>query len=322
MSLSRRVAIAALAASPLLTAALQAELSVKEAAMDAPDPPEIIPLWSAGVPGGEKVTAVEKVEERPPPPGLRDRIVTNPTKPTITVFRPRGRPNGVGVLIAPGGGYIRVVRDKEGYEAARYLAARGYTCFVLLYRLPGDGWAAGSDVALQDAQRAVRLIRSNSSYFGINPDQVGVLGFSAGGHVAASLATRFDDEVAPKADTIDHFPARPDFAGLIYPVIALSGPNAHAGSAAAMTVGGKSAIEVASRVTSRNPTTFMVHAKDDTSVPIANTEMFAAALRAKNVPVEIHTYDTGGHGFGLRTGASAEAWPPRFVGWMRSNRFV
>lgn len=312
----RRTALAFVAAAPLLTAMQARPMTAAEAAMDAPDPKEFITLWPRGAPGGEKVTAVETHEARPPPaPGLRDRIVTHTRVPILTVFRPE-TPNGAAVLICPGGGYIRVVRDKEGYEAARFLASRGYTCFVLFYRLPGDGWAAGANVPLQDSQRAMRLIRSNAAQYGVRPDRIGVQGFSAGGHVAASLITRFDDRVYEPVDAADRASARPDFACLMYPVIAISGPLAHPGSAKEMSVG--PVIAVNQRVTARTPPTIIFHAKDDPAVPVGNATLMADALKAAGVPVELHLFETGNHGFGLRSiaGQPTAAWPELFARWL------
>jgi acetyl esterase/lipase len=144
------------------------------------DPAEVLPLWPGDPPGAAGVTAVETVLERGDGQGPRDRAVTHTRKPTLTVFRP-AKPNGAAVVLMPGGGYERVVVDKEGFETARWLADRGYTCFVLLYRLPGDGWGAGPDAPLQDAQRAVRLVRSRAAAIGFNPARVAIMGFSAGG---------------------------------------------------------------------------------------------------------------------------------------------
>ena len=148
--------------------------------------------------------------------------------PLLAVFLP-DKPDGSAVLLAPGGGYLRIVIDKEGVEAARRLNAAGVTVFMLRYRLPGEGWADGKDVPLQDAQRAMRIVRAGAQRFGIDPNRVGVIGFSAGGHVAASLATRPYDAVYAPVDDIDAQDAKPDFAGLMYPVITM-GPGAHQGS--------------------------------------------------------------------------------------------
>lgn len=316
--MQRRTLLAMVAAAPMLTAMQSRPLTAADAAKDSPDPTEILALWPDGPPGGEEVTAVETHEARPPPPGLRDRIVTHTRNPTMFVFRPE-QPNGVAIMICPGGGYIRVVRDKEGFEAARWLASRGYTCFVLTYRLPGDGWAAGANVPLQDAQRGLRIIRANAARYGLKTNRIGVQGFSAGGHVAAMLTTRFDDRVYEPADAADGLSARPDFSCLMYPVIALSGPLAHPGSAKEMSVG--PAIPVESRVTRNTPPVFMVHAKDDPAVPVGNATLMADALKRAGVPVELHLFETGNHGFGLRSidGRPTAAWPGLFEAWLSGH---
>ena len=150
-----------------------------------PDPTEIIGLWPDGAPGGQGVTVTPIVPERSTDPAFHDRYAQYTTDPVLTVFRPR-RPNGSAMLLIPGGGYRWAVLDKEGYDVARVFAASGTTCFVLRYRLPADGWAAGADAPLQDAQRAIRLIRSRAADYGVDPNRIGVLGASAGGHLGGS----------------------------------------------------------------------------------------------------------------------------------------
>lgn len=294
-----------------------------QAAKDRPDPVEVITLWPRGAPGADKVTVVEKVDPRAPPAGMRDRAVTGVRTPTLTVFRP-SQPNGAAILIAPGGGYVRVVRDKEGFEAARWFAARGYTCFVLLYRLPADGWAAGPDVALQDSQRAIRLIRAGAVGYRIDPAKVMVMGFSAGGHVAGSLVTRHDDKVYDHIDAADDQPARPDLGCLVYPVIALSGELAHPGSAEAMF--GKAATpaqvartSVEAHVRATTPPCILLHAQDDTTVPVENSVVMFRAMKAAKVEAELHIFGEGQHGFGLRfvEGKPVERWPELVLAWMR-----
>lgn len=298
-------------------------LTPMQAALDAPDPAEIIPLWPGAPPGGERVTVAEKVDPRSPPAGMRDRAVTGVRIPTLTVFRPR-QPNGVAVLIAPGGGYVRVVRDKEGFETARWLTSRGYTCFVLLYRLPGDGWAAGPDVALQDSQRAIRLIRSRAGEFRVDPAKIMVQGFSAGGHVAGSLLTRFDTQVYAPIDAADRQSARPDLGCLMYAVVALSGDLAHPGSAEALF--GQAATpellaraSVEAHVTARTPPTILFHAQDDTTVPVANSTVMFSALKAAKIEAELHIFGEGQHGFGMRfvEGKPVSAWPDLMLAWMK-----
>ena len=182
-----------------------------------PEPDETIDLWPKGAPGAPAKPLIETIEERSKEKALTDRAAMGIRRPRLVVFRAR-IPNGSAVLVAPGGGYARVVVDKEGYELGRWLAARGFTLFVLFYRLPGEGWAAGPNVALADAQRAVRVIRSLARDYGLYPERIAAMGFSAGGHVCGDLATRFDVPIYAPVDSADRLGARPDVAALIYAV--------------------------------------------------------------------------------------------------------
>jgi acetyl esterase/lipase len=293
------------------------------------DPTEVYPLWPGTPPGGRGLRLKDKTVERSTDTAsFHDRFVADVGRPTLTVFRPQ-KPNGAAVLIAPGGGYIRIVLDKEGYESARFLAAAGVTAFVLRYRLPGEGWAGREDVPLQDAQRAMRLIRAGAKKFAIDPAHVGVMGFSAGGHVAASLATRFAAPVYKPRDKADGLDARPDFAALLYPVITM-GEGCHAGSRDALLGPDPAPEAIAARscenlVGAKTPPTFITFAADDPAVPPApnGLAMFEALCR-QNVPTELHAFEAGGHGFGIRlaAGKPCAAWPDLFLAWARSHAFV
>ncbi|MEG3182352.1 alpha/beta hydrolase [Sphingomonas sp. LT1P40] len=286
-----------------------------------PDPVETIDLWPKGAPGMPANPPIETVNERSTDRDLTDRAVFGITRPRLVVFRPL-RPNGAAVLIAPGGGYRWVVVDKEGYEMGRWLAARGFTVFVLFYRLPGEGWAAGPNVALSDAQRAMRLIRHRARDYGIDPQRVAAMGFSAGGHLCADLLTRFDTRTYDAVDAADRQPARPTAAAPIYPVISMTAPHAHPGSRELLI--GKNAAADLERAHSPNfnvptnaPPTFIVHAEDDETVPVENALLLRAAMRAKGIPVETHLFTHGGHGFGLRKtlGKPVAVWPDLFTSW-------
>jgi acetyl esterase/lipase len=286
-----------------------------------PDPAETIPLWPGRPPGARDPLPRETVTDRIKTSGFQDRFVTGIGAPLLTVFRP-AKPNGAAALICPGGGYIRVVIDKEGFEVGHRLAADGVTSFVLRYRLPGEGWNKAADVPLQDAQRAMRLIRANAARFAIDPTRVCAMGFSAGGHVAASLATRHDAAVYAPVDAADRQSARPDLSALFYPVVDMATPYAHAGSREALL--GKSPLPAEEsaysphrRVTSNTPPTFLVHAWDDPAVPIENSLNYLAALRTAKIPAEAHLFEEGGHGFGIRLaqGKPAAAWPDLFLRW-------
>ena len=198
--------------------------------------------------------------------------------------------------------------------------------FVLFYRMPGDGWAAGPDVALSDAQRAMRLIRHRAGDFGIDPARIGAMGFSAGGHLCADLATRFTARTYAPVDAADALSARPVLAAPIYPVISMTAPTAHTGSRTQLI--GKDATPDRERahsphlnVTGDTPPVFLVHAEDDDVVPVENSLLLRAALKARGVPVETHLFTHGGHGFGLRnvTGKPAAAWPDLFLAWARTQ---
>jgi acetyl esterase/lipase len=286
------------------------------------DPSEVLRLWPGAPPGSDSVEVREETIERPNPAGLRDRIVRGVRDPRVTVFRPRGLPRGA-LLLLPGGGYRHVVVDKEGFETARWLAERGIAVFVLFYRLPADGWSAGPDAPLQDAQRAMRLLRLRASTWDLDPRRLGVVGFSAGGHLAARLASGFTRPTYAAVDAADGVSARPALAGLMYPVIAMDLPAAHAGSREQMLGPAPSAERVReysadTAVGPDTPPTFILHAGDDTSVPVENSQRMAAALRAAGVPVDLHVFAVGGHGFGLRAvaGKPVAAWPQLFLDWL------
>ena len=287
-------------------------------------PIETIDLWPNGAPGMPATPLVETVNERSTDPQLTDRAVFGISAPRMAVFRP-DKPNGAAMLITPGGGYRWVVVDKEGYEMGRWLAARGITAFVLFYRLPGEGWAAGPDVALADAQRAMRLIRHRATDYGLDPERVAAMGFSAGGHVCCDLTTRFESQVYDAADKADTVSARPFLSAPIYPVVSMSAPYAHPGSREKLLGPNPSfALEQAHsphlHVPENAPPVFLLHAEDDRVVPPENSLLFRAALRAKNIPVESHVFTHGGHGFGLRkaVGKPVEVWPQLLFDWAKT----
>jgi acetyl esterase/lipase len=293
-----------------------------------PDPVETIDLWPRGAPGAPARPLTETVVERSKDAQLSDRAVHGISRPRLVVFRPR-LPNGAAVLVSPGGGYRWVVIDKEGYEIGRWLAARGFTVFVLFYRLPGEGWKAGPDVALSDAQRAMRLIRSRAKDFAIDPERVAAMGFSAGGHLCADLTTRFATRTYDPVDAADRLSPRPFLSAPIYPVQSMTLPVAHVGSRELLI--GKDADAALERahspdhnVTAATPPCFLVHAEDDPTVPVENSLLLRAALKAQGIPVETHLFTHGGHGFGLRKtiGKPVEAWPELFVKWAATQGFA
>ncbi len=278
---------------------------------------EVVELWPVGrVPGSAGVTAMRQVLERGSP-AAHDRAVMHVSRPILEVFRPE-KPNGAAMVILPGGGYMRLAVDKEGAGGARRLAKAGITCFVLNYRLPVDGWVDGYDAALQDVQRAVRLIRANAKTWGVDPSRVGVMGFSAGGHLAAASLTRHDATVYEPVDVADQQSARPDVVMVGYGVMTV---GARPGVAA---VGAETAKPLTERVRKGLPPTFILHAADDRTVPVANSLKLFQALKTAEVPAELHVYQEGGHGFGFSLPADnpASRWPDAFEAWLRRLKFI
>jgi acetyl esterase/lipase len=288
----------------------------------AGDPLETIPLWPGTPPGGSGVRLeLQLIERSPTPDVFHDRFAAAIAQPLLTVFRP-DKPDGSALLVAPGGGYQRVVVDIEGFETGRRFNGSGVTVFVLRYRLPGEGWANGPDVPLQDAQRAMRIIRGRAAEFAIDPARIGVLGFSAGGHLAASLATRSDAPVYEAVDRFDALDARPAITGLMYPVISMIPPVAHPGSRGKLLGASPSEmLEIAYSpdrgVTPKTPPCFVALAADDRDVDPQNGLAMFQALRGVGVASELHVFEEGGHGFGLRRaeGKPAAAWPDLFLRW-------
>ena len=282
---------------------------------------ERVPLWPGKIPGQQGTAIVRKVNERSKRAGFNDRSVTGVDTPALVVKR-AARPNGAAVLLVPGGGYGFLSYDNEGEEQARWLNALGVTCFILLYRLPGEGWGDRRLVPLQDAQRAMRLIRAGATRYGVDAKRVAVLGFSAGGHLAGSLATRFAEATYAPVDAADRLSARPDLAGLIYPVVSMDAAITHKGSRDHLLGPTPGADEIAAasvdrRVTADTPPVFLTHASDDGTVPIANSLNLYAALLAAKRPAEMHVFDEGGHGFGVRLPKSVPAsiWPTLFAAY-------
>ncbi|HEU4781174.1 MAG TPA: alpha/beta hydrolase [Steroidobacteraceae bacterium] len=285
----------------------------------------IVELWPNGTPGTDRVTVQEEVIERLPEGPLRDRFAQHVTRPSMTLFAPRTAFNGITLLIVPGGGYVRVVMDKEGFEAAEWFAACGFAAAVLRYRMPADGWSAGADAPVHDAMRAIRMLRDRRGAGAHARSSVGVIGFSAGGHLCARQITEPGLTYAPH-DSADDRSARPDFAVLMYPVIASTGAHAHAGSAQQLRASGVREADLARysphlNVNTLTPPTMLVHAADDSSVPVENSLMMYEALRKANVRSELHVFDRGGHGFGLRgvAGKNVAAWPTLVQNWALSN---
>lgn len=274
------------------------------------------PLWPQGVPDAADFRAAPLPADFPPV------FLRNTREPSLHIF-PAARPNGWGLLVVPGGGYEFVSVANEGVDVAARMNPLGYAVFVLNYRLPAEGWRDGPVVGLQDAQRAMRLIRSSAPRYNIDPARLAVIGFSAGGHLAASLATGFAEPVYAAKDEVDRLDARPAAAGLIYPVITMTRPFTHEGSRQHLLGSSPSEALVAARspeqhVTASTPPVFLAHACDDPAVRVENSLMMMAAMRAAHRPVEAHFFQEGGHAFGIGfPGTPTREWPALFDVWLR-----
>lgn len=282
---------------------------------------EQLPLWPAGqVPGEAGPPRPARVVERSDDPARPDRFVDQVDAPYLLVHAP-ARPNGQALLVIPGGGYQRVVIDKEDSALVPdWVDRAGYTLFVLRYRLPQPG--RDRQAALADAQRALRVVRDQAARRGLDAAQVSVMGFSAGGHVAARLATGFDRTVYPPRDAIDRLSARPARAVLVYPVIDM-GAHAHSGSRGRLLGAHPDAALAAqysmqTQVRTDMPPTLLVHASDDRVVSVHNSEVMAQALAQAGVEHELHVFAHGGHGFGMRVpaGSTLALWPALAQAWL------
>ena len=247
--------------------------------------------------------------------------VSNVTKPTLTRFNPT-KPNGMSVIICPGGGYARLAFDHEGVEVAKSFNALGITAFVLKYRLPSEKTQVDRSLApLQDAQQAILLVRKNAEKWGLNANKIGIMGFSAGGHLAATATTHFTMKADPSVS--DTFSVRPDFAILIYPVVSFVEEITHKGSRNNL-IGEKPTPEKTQlysnelQVTAQTPPTFLVHAGDDGAVPVENSLRFYQACIKNKVLVEMHLYPKGGHGFGLNNKTTDDKWFERLGNWLKT----
>jgi acetyl esterase/lipase len=256
-------------------------------------------------------------------PGAKGREAAD--VPTLTVYTPpEDKRNGAAVVVCPGGGYAGLA-PHEGEPIARWLNSLGITGFVLKYRL---GPRYQHPAMLEDVSRALRTVRSQAEKWKLDPNRIGVLGFSAGGHLASTAATHFDGGNPNAPDLIDRVSSRPDLAVLVYPVISMSGPYAHSGSRKNL-LGENPDPELVERlsnekqVTPKTPPIFLVHTTDDAVVPVEHSLLFALACRKAGVPVELHQFAHGPHGFGLgENDPVLKQWPALCADWMRSLKFL
>ena len=279
-----------------------------------------LPLWPEGIPNYKETGAVEKWD-------TSDIIaVTNVQNPEIAVYLPAKRQaTGQAVIICPGGGYWALAYDFEGIDVAKWLNSKGIAGIVLKYRLPtSDGQIVPYESPLMDAKQAMRLVRYHAEEWNINPERIGIMGFSAGGHLASTLGTHFDYGNSYSTDLVERISCRPDFMILMYPVITMTKPFMHKGSRNAL-IGEFPETALAEnysnelQVTDDTPPTFLIHAGDDKGVPVTNSLVFYQALVDNDVPAEMHIYPTGGHGFSLAINKGhLSQWTDSCIEWIKS----
>lgn len=262
----------------------------------------VVPLWSGEAPGSQ---------------GTEDR-----DRPTLTIFLPGRDAVSTGVIVCPGGGYGALADNHEGRQVANWLNSMGIAAFVLKYRL---GPKYHHPVELGDAQRAIRMVRAQAKQFGVATNRIGIMGFSAGGHLASSAGTHFDAGNSSASDPIDQQSSRPDFLILGYPVISFTTPYTHKGSLKNLLGDNPDPKLVESlsselQVTAQTPPTFLFHTNADTGVPAENSVLFYLALRKNNVPAEIHIFEKGPHGVGLAMRDPAlSIWPTLLKAWLQGR---
>jgi acetyl esterase/lipase len=259
-------------------------------------------LWPDGAPGANGVEAKDK--------------------PTLIIYLPE-KPSGAGIVICPGGGYGGLAMDHEGHQIGRWLNDNGIAGFICDYRHRGKGY--GHPAPLQDAQRAIRTVRARAKEFGVDPAKVGILGFSAGGHLCSTAVTHFDAGDSQSADPILRISSRPDFGILCYPVIAFDQPFTHKGSQRNLLGENASPEQIASlsserQVTDQTPPCFLWHTWEDKGVPPENSVVFYQALLAHKIPAELHIYEKGRHGLGLaKDTPGTSAWPAACIAWLKNR---
>jgi acetyl esterase/lipase len=263
-------------------------------------------LWPAGAPGAQGDEDIDK--------------------PSLTVFLPVAvNATKTGVVVAPGGSYTHLATEKEGFAFARWLNERGVAAFVLQYRL---GPKYHHPVELEDAQRAIRMVRAHAGEWGVAADHVGMWGSSAGGHLAATAGTKFDAGKADASDVVEQQGSRPDFLILSYPVITFEEPELHRGSLKNLLGDDPDpklvdSLSAETQVTKETPPTFLFSTTDDATVPVMNSVMFYSSLVKAGVPAEMHLFQHGGHGAGLATGnPQLSDWPDLLAKWMRERGYM
>ncbi len=281
----------------------------------------IIPLWNK-IPDEIKAPDYKENESIKDGKVLSTSLVS---MPTLSIFLPKKTQlNQAAVIIFPGGGYQHLAIDKEGTKVAEWFNSLGIAAIVVKYRLPSDKIMKNKNIGpLQDAQEAVRYVRQNASKYNIDANKIGILGFSAGGHLASTLATHYDDKIYESSFKVS---ARPDFSLLIYPVISMQNDITHKGSQISL-LGENPSQELRDsfsnekRINAQAPPTFLVHATDDTTVLPENSINFYLALKNNGVPAELHIYEKGGHGFGLGVKDTSKFWTRDCEEWLKNHGY-
>lgn len=277
------------------------------------------PLYSDGIPNSKSTSEKETVEVRN---GIT--LIGKISTPTLTLYRP-AKPNGTVVIICPGGGYWINASVHEGSDVAKKLNEWGITAFVLKYRIPNDATMENKEIGpLQDAQQAIKVVRERSKELGIDPTRVGMMGFSAGGHLASTAGTHFSNAVIDNQEKTN---VRPDFLILIYPVISFQDSVGHIGSRDQLIGKNPSQQKINEytnelHISAQTPPSFLVHASDDDGVSPENSILFYQQLTKNKVPAELHLYQTGGHGFGMNNPTTRDEWIERLRNWMITKNWV
>lgn len=288
-----------------------------------------IPLYPDSIPNARPTADKESSVVGPNDTKLR---ISNVSRPTLTIYEaPKDKANGTAVIVCPGGGYAILAASHEGADVARKFNELGVTAFVLKYRLPSDSTMINKEYGpLQDAQQAILVVRERAKEWGIDPKKVGIMGFSAGGHLVSTVATHFQYNYVtgePYKKLSKKIPVRPDFVILGYPVISFSDSLAHKGSRTNLIGANPSPEKITAysnelQVTKLTPPTFLVHAKDDKTVVVKNSEVFYAALQRHKVPAELYLYEKGGHGFGMINNTSDVKWMDLLADWMKKHKWL
>lgn len=273
-----------------------------------------LPLYEGDIPGAIPANNGERYDSS-------NGVVSNVSQPTLSIYLPsKEKANGAAVVICPGGGYAVLVMQNEGHVIAQYLASQGIAAFVLKYRLPNDKIMGDKSTGpLQDAQQAVHVVRQHSQQWNVDPGRVGIMGFSAGGHLASTAGTHFDNSAVKNQIEGN---VRPDFMILVYPVISMTDSLGHGGSRENL-LGKNPSVEKIKlfsnelQVTAATPPAFLIHAGDDKAVDVDNSISFYEALRHHHIPAEMHIYPKGGHGFVLKM--PVDEWMSICVKWMKTS---